>query len=109
MQKLLLLLFSRLCKSSRSELKDGFRGIELQAELKPCVSKYETRNVTMLLFPFRAANGKTIYGQRKYLILSSQCPDAIRKLVYPILQMENKGTKERTKDLPETLERVAGD
>lgn len=91
----LLFLFSRLCKSSRLELKNGFRGIKVQAELKPCVNKYETRNVAMLIFPFRAANGKTVYGQRKYLILSSQRPGAIRKLVYPILQVENKGTKER--------------
>lgn len=53
----LLFLFSRLCKSSRLELKNGFRGIKVQAELKPCVNKYETRNVAMLIFPFRAANG----------------------------------------------------
>lgn len=63
-------LFSRLCKSSRLDLKDGFHGIKVQAELKPCVNIYETRNVTVLLFPFRAANGKTVHGQRKYLILS---------------------------------------
>lgn len=68
----------------------------MRAPLKPCVNKNEIKNVAALIFPLRAAKGRNyIWAKAVPDPVCFQCPGAIRKVVYPILQKGNRALRRK--------------